>query len=276
MPPKNICLIGCGNMGEALICGMLDSRLMTAYRITGVDIDRKRLLRIKRTTGINVTNDVTDSVRKADIIIIAVKPRDVEGMLSEIKSSLTMGKLMISVAAGITTSRIENLVGKRNPVIRVMPNAPALIREGVSAVARGRYATKKAEDIAVKIMSSVGVVVRVREELMDAATGLSGSGPAYIFYVIESMLKSGRVLGLDEKTAAKLVLHTVSGAADMALKTGQEPSLLRKKVTSPGGTTEAAIKYLEKRKFQKTLIDAVRTAARRSKEIGNPASPEAS
>lgn len=264
---KRVVFIGCGNMGSALISGILESRLISKDKVLVTDIRPKRLEYIREKEGVSTTEDNREAVEKSDVIVLAVKPQVIGRVLSEIKDVVTGDKVIISIAAGITTGFIEKALGKEVSVVRVMPNTPALVKTGASGLSPGKYAGEQEEAIAEQMMRRVGIVVKVPEEMLDAVTALSGSGPAYIFYIIESLIEAGMEMGLSEDDVRKLVGQTVLGAVRMVMDTGESPQVLRARVTSPGGTTEAALKYLEEKGFQKILITAVKEAAIRSKEL---------
>ncbi|MFQ5866405.1 MAG: pyrroline-5-carboxylate reductase [bacterium] len=264
---KRVAFIGCGNMGSALISGVLRSGLISRDKVLATDIRPKRLEHISEREGVSTTKDNREAAEKSDVIVLAVKPQVIGKVLSEIKDVVTRDKVIISIAAGITTGFIEETLGREVPVVRVMPNTPALVKTGASGVSPGKYAGEGEEAIAEQMMRGVGIVVKVPEEMLDAVTALSGSGPAYIFYIIESLIEAGMEMGLSEEDARNLVGQTVLGAARMVMEIGESPQVLRAKVTSPGGTTEAALKYLEEEGFQKILIAAVKEAARRSKGL---------
>ena len=264
---KRVVFIGCGNMGSALISGILGSGLISKDKVLATDIRPKRLEYIREKEGVSTTEDNREAVEKSDIIVLAVKPQVIGRVLSEIKDVVTENKIIISIAAGITTGFIEKVLEKEVPVVRVMPNTPALVRTSASGLSSGKYAGEQEEIIAEQMMSRVGIVVKVPEQMLDAVTALSGSGPAYIFYVIESLIEAGTEMGLSEDDVRKLVEQTVLGAVRMVMDTGESPQVLRARVTSPGGTTETALKYLEEKGFQKILITAVKEAAIRSKEL---------
>jgi pyrroline-5-carboxylate reductase len=264
---KRVAFIGCGNMGSTLILGILESGLISKDKVLVTDIRPKRLEYIRKKEGISTTEDNREAVEKSDIIVLAVKPQVMGKVLSEIKDVVTEDKIIISIAAGITTGFIEKALGKEVSVVRVMPNTPILVKTGASGLSLGKYAGEQEEAIAEQMMSRVGIVVKVPEEMLDAVTALSGSGPAYIFYIIESLIEAGMEMGLSEDDVRKLVGQTILGAVRMVMDTGESPQVLRARVTSPGGTTEAALKYLEEKGFQKILITAVKEAAIRSKEL---------
>lgn len=259
-------LIGAGNMGKALVSGILSARLIDAQDLVVSDLNLSRLRQLKKQYKIQITPNNSEVLKKTSIIILAVKPQVIGGVLNEIGDKFTPAQTIISIAAGISTKHIEKFIPRKVAVVRVMPNTPALLKEGASAIAGGSYAKKKNIQSAQKIFQAVGKVFRVKEELMDAVTGLSGSGPAYIFFVMEALINGGVRLGLSRAVSEGLVQQTLLGAAKLALQ--DNPTTLRKKVTSPGGTTEAAIKYLQKQKFSQILSKAVEIAARRSKQLG--------
>lgn len=265
---KNIAFIGSGNMGEALIGGLLEAGRVERKNITATDASKKRRDFIAKLLKIKVAQDNARIVRQADIIVLAVKPQVIDIVLKEIKDSINPLQTIISIVAGITTKYIERLLDKKVAVIRVMPNTPALIRTGASAICRGRYARKGDEDTAQAIFTAVGKVVKVKEKLIDAVTGLSGSGPAYVFLFTEALIRSGIRQGLSRKHSEILAKQTVLGAAKMMVEQNEEPADLRRKVTSPGGTTEAALNFFKKKGFSDIIIDAVSVSAGRSKELG--------
>lgn len=258
--------IGIGNMGQAIINGLIESGLVAKSNILAYDSDTKKRA-IAKKYGIKTAKNNQDLVAKANIILLAVKPQVIDDVVKEIKDKVSESKTIISIAAGITTGHIERLLGKVR-VIRTMPNTPALIRQGITAISKGKFATKKDEKIAQDIFSSVGETIKIEESQMDAVTALSGSGPAYLFLTIEALIDGGMKVGLSRKNAEILTKETLLGAARMAVETGENASILRKKVTSPGGTTEAALKYLNKKNFSKILAEAIKVAAKRSKELG--------
>jgi pyrroline-5-carboxylate reductase len=264
---KKIGFIGAGNMGQAIINGLLAAKAVAKSNIIIYDPDREKIQVLKK-KGLRIAADNEDLIDRSDIIILAIKPQLIDEILEDIKESRLKACLLISIAAGITTGHIENLLARKVALIRVMPNTPALIREGVTAICRGRFASVGDEKMAEAIFSSVGKTVKVDESLMNAVTGVSGSGPAYIFLIIETLIESGRQVGLSREKAEILARQTVLGAAMMAMQSGDDEAILRKKVTSPGGTTEAALKYMDKKKFTRILIDAVKIAAARAKELG--------
>jgi len=266
---KKIGVIGGGKMGGVLVSGIISRELIPAGHVTASDVVKEQRENLKKTYGINVTDDNNKLVKSADIIILAVKPQSMSEVLEGISGSFNQNKLVISIAAGISTKFIEGYLKKGIRVVRVMPNTPALIGEGAAALARGTNATDKDLDIARHIFESVGITVSVKEDLMDAVTGLSGSGPAYGFLIIEALTDAGVNLGLNRDIALKLSAQTIMGAAKLCLMGNKHPAELKDMVTSPGGTTIAGLKVLEEGKIRATLMSAVEAAALRSRELGS-------
>ena len=278
---KKIGFIGAGNMGEAMINGLLESGLCEPTQIWASDVREARLSQLKDNYRINITVDNTEILDEADIVILAVKPQDMDELLKRLSSTfphtLKGVKLIISIAAGYPIKRIEGHlypaldVNSKGllPIVRVMPNTPALVLAGMAAMSGNEYA--KASDLsqARAILEAIGQVIELQEEDLDAVTALSGSGPAYNFYVIESLVEAGTGLGLRPSHALSLTLETIKGSVRLVEKTGEAAASLRKKVTSKGGTTEAALNMLERHKVKPHLIEAVRAAARRSQELSS-------
>jgi pyrroline-5-carboxylate reductase len=260
--------IGAGNMGEALIKGILSASLVPASAIHATDVRLERLKELDRLYGIQVSSDNADVVRHSDIVILAVKPQIMDAVLKEIAPAVTRKKLLISVAAGVSTAKIRALLHKDARLIRVMPNTPALVLEGVTAIAKADNLEPHDLDAAGEIFRAVGRVVILDEVLMDAVTGLSGSGPAYVAVVIESLADGGVRMGLDRITAMTLATQTVLGAAKLLLETGLHPGALKDMVSSPGGTSIAGIAALEEGGIRTTFIKAVERATERSRELG--------
>ena len=266
---ETVGFIGAGNMAEALIKGIIKSGLCEAKNILISDIQSDRLEKLCAEYKISSLEGNTELARKADILVLSIKPQNMQIVLEEIAGSLKKTTLVISIAAGVTTTRIENVLGDV-PIIRVMPNTPALIGQGAAAL----YATDKAKPNlkkALKIFSAIGKAFVVSDEnMIDAVTALSGSGPAYFFLLMEEMIKAGIELGLSEDLAKDLVLQTAKGAALLAEKNSrqnEDVDTLRKKVTSPGGTTEAALKVFENNNFGETVLMALQAAAQKSKQL---------
>jgi len=265
---KKIGFVGSGNMGEALIKGLTAANVVPAETIWASDVRADRLKEMSEKYGIQMASDNIGLVRQVDVVIMAVKPQIMAPVLREIAPALTRRKLMISLAAGVSTETIRTALGKENRLIRVMPNTPALVLEGVTAIAKAEGLEPGDLDVAGEIFSAVGRVVTLDEELMDAVTGLSGSGPAYVALVIESLADGGVKMGLDRATAMTLATQTVLGAARLVLENGLHPGALKDMVCSPGGTSIAGVHALEEGGIRHTFMKAVERATLRSRELG--------
>ncbi len=266
LPIRKIAFIGGGNMAEAIISGLLREDSGVEICVAEISPERRDLL-AGGFPQLRIVGNAAEAAKWGDILILAIKPQQAEAVLDLIEPVVTDDKLIISIMAGIPTLKIEaNLVtGCR--VIRAMPNTPALIGAGATAVCCGRKATSDDLDCALHIFAMVGVAVSVEEKLMDAVTGLSGSGPAYVFTFIEAMSDAGVKNGLPRDIASKLAAQAVLGAARMVVETGEHPALLKEKVTSSGGTTIAALHALEVGSFRGIVMNAVETACMKSKEL---------
>ncbi len=254
-------IIGGGNMGAAII-----SRTFSKYRISLCEKDKARCAFLKRKYRF-VTADLKTVVAGADVIILAIKPQDMDSMLAELKSILTSKSIVISIAAGLTTKFLEKCLGKTIRVIRTMPNMPAQIGQGITALCPGRQANAKDLQIAVKLFSHIGETVIVDEKLMDSVTAVSGSGPAYLFLFIECFLKAAEKTGLKPEAAQQLVNATLLGSVNLYLKSKEPAGVLRAKVTSKGGTTQAALDYFLDNNFEKMFVDAVGAAKARAGQL---------
>jgi len=255
-------------MGSALIGGIVSRNLIQAGSITVSDALAERLNDLGKTYGVGVTSDNRRLLKASDIVILSIKPQNMTEVLKEIADSFHQRKLVISIAAGIPTGIIEGCLKKKARVVRVMPNTPALIGEGATAIASGAHATDKDIEITRHIFEAVGIAVIVKEEQMDAVTGLSGSGPAYGFLIIEALADAGVNLGLSRDVALRLSAQTMLGAAKLCLEGKKHPAELKDMVASPGGTTIAGLKILEEGKLRATLMAAVEAAAQRSRNLG--------
>ena len=264
---KRIGFLGGGNMGEALIRGIVKTGLIPPEQMFVTDVRLERLEELGRTYGVHTLSDNKLLIMRTDVVILAVKPQILKEVLEEIAPA-TPGKLLISIAAGVSTGEIRRHVPPGTRLIRVMPNTPALVLEGATAIARAQGLAPGDLDIAQEIFSAVGRAVILDEVLMDAVTGLSGSGPAYIALVVEALADGGVRVGLDRKTAMTLAVQTVLGSARLLIETGMHPGQLKDMVTSPGGTSIAGIHTLEAGGLRRTLIDAVERATQRSRELG--------
>jgi pyrroline-5-carboxylate reductase len=263
-------LIGCGKMGGALLRGALKASLVKAKQVTVFDKIPAAIKALQADVpGLVVASNAEKAAAKSDVVLLAVKPQDMQGLLEGIGQGSTVKgqRLYISIAAGITLKQLEAWLGGSARVIRCMPNTPALILQGASAFARGKHATDADAKLAAKMLGAVGTAQEVPEKLLDAVTGLSGSGPAYVYTVVEALADGGVLMGLPRATALQLAAQTVAGAAGMVLSTGKHPAALRDEVTSPGGTTIAGLEQLEKQGLRNALVQAVRKATERSKEL---------
>jgi pyrroline-5-carboxylate reductase len=264
---KTIAFIGAGNMGEALIRGLLDTHTVPPSQIVAADTREERLTFLERSFGIRVTTDNAQAAGVAEVLVLAVKPQQMSAALTSLKPKSSA--LIISIAAGISTSRIERELSGRARVVRAMPNTPALIGAGAAALCRGAFATDADLVTAEAILGAVGITVRTEERFLDAVTALSGSGPAYVFYVTEAMVEAGIEAGLDPTVSRKLAIQTMYGAAKLMRDTGEEPGELRRKVTSPGGTTEAALRVMKNRQLKELFVEAIQAATERGRELAN-------
>jgi len=255
---KTIGFLGAGNMAEALIRGLLDHQTLTPQQVIATDIRADRLKFLAGAFGIRV-----GKLGEADILVLAVKPQQISAALSQV----TGNPLLISIAAGVTTSRMEKELGGAPHVVRAMPNTPALVGAGAAALCKGRFATDDDLATAEAILGAVGITVRVEEAWMDAVTALSGSGPAYVFYLVEAMIQAGKEAGVPEAIAQKLVCQTIFGAGKLLVEGSESAESLRRKVTSPGGTTEAALRVMENRGLAGTVMEAIHAAEKRGREL---------
>lgn len=265
---KILGIIGVGNMGSALLGGITENNTIQKDKISIYDIDESLLTSRSDEYGVEKTSSLKEIVNQCKNILLAVKPQVISDVLSEISPYIKKDQQLISIAAGIKISFIEEIIGKSIGIIRVMPNTPALVGEGASAFTCNSQVSEEMVNLVKSILESVGEVIEIDEKLLDAVTGLSGSGPAYIFIIIEALSDGGVKMGLSRDAALKLAAQTVLGAARMVLDTKKHPGELKDMVTSPGGTTIAALHDLEKGNLRATLIKAVETATKRSIELG--------
>jgi pyrroline-5-carboxylate reductase len=262
-----LAIIGGGNMGEALIAGLLASKEWNPADIVVADNRPEALARLEKAYKITVSKDNQAAIDKATIVLFAVKPQQIKTVLDELGPLLRVDQLVLSIAAGVTCASIENVLKPGVPVVRVMPNTPALVGAGVAGIAAGRSANDDHMGIAEAILNTVGTTVRVAEKDLDAVTALSGSGPAYVFYMAEAMRDAAIGLGLSATTADRLTRQTIFGAGKLLSISPESPQELRKRVTSPGGTTQAALEALEQGRLKTLFADAMQKAARRSSEL---------
>jgi pyrroline-5-carboxylate reductase len=258
--------LGAGKMASALVRGVLSSGTIKAPELVISDVHAATAEKLSKATGATIAGTNSALADKVDALLLCVKPSDALDALREVSAKL-QGKLVISIVAGLDTQALQSAADSDVRVIRVMPNTPALVGQGAAAYCMGSSANERDAELVEKIFRGVGLVVRVKESLLDAVTGLSGSGPAYVFTVIEALADGGVLMGLPRDLALKLAAQTVIGAATMVRDTGDHPALLRDQVTSPGGTTIAGLEELESGGLRSALISAVRAATERSRQL---------
>jgi pyrroline-5-carboxylate reductase len=265
---KRIAFVGSGNMAEALVKGLVASRTAEPGEIVCAEPRAERREELASRYGVGVTHDNGAAVSGADIVVLSVKPQAMDAVLDEIAGAIDPRKLVISIAAGVTIAGIAHKLGGGVRIIRTMPNTPALVGEGATALARGPHATEADLAQAFALFEAVGTAVVVEEGLLDAVTGLSGSGPAFVFLAIEALADGGVKMGLPRHVAISLAAQTAVGAGALVLETGEHPGRLKDRVTSPGGATIAGVHALEAGGFRAALLSAVEAATRRSRELG--------
>ena len=273
MLASQIGFIGAGRMATALASGFVNAKLVAARAVTASDpSEAARKQFAFDVPGAKIVAENSDVVSQSDVVFLAVKPQTMTAALAEIRDSLRPDALVVSIAAGIGLARLAAGLPANQRVIRVMPNTPCLIGRGASAYSLGPHATAEDGELVAQLLSAVGVAHQVPEEMLDAVTGLSGSGPAFAYTMIEVLSEGGVAMGLPATLAADLAARTVAGAAEMVLATGETPAVLRDRVTSPGGTTLAGLKALDEGGFHAAVIGAVTAATRRSIELGKSSS----
>jgi pyrroline-5-carboxylate reductase len=265
---KKVGFIGGGNMGEALIKGLLGSGRLKVQQILVSDVSQDRRHYLQGTYQLSTFVDNGEVAGKSDVIVLAVKPQQMADVLADISARIEHLPLVISIAAGVTIATLERGLGKPVPVTRVMPNTPALVLTGASAIAAGTHANSDHLAMTRMLFEAVGLVVEVDEAHMDAVTGLSGSGPAYVYLFIESLIDAGVSMGLSRPVARDLAVQTTLGAAKLAAGSDSHLAALKDQITSPGGTTIEGLAVLERQGMRGILMDAVAAATRRSKELG--------
>lgn len=262
----SVAVIGAGAMGEAIIRGLVDAG-WSPDEITAADTDRSKLEALGEELQIRTSDDAADAVAGREIVVVVVKPNHVAAVIGRLNGVVTKSQVIVSVAAGVPTSTYErHLPGI--PVVRAMPNTPALLGAGAAGIAAGTHASTEHMEAASAVLAAVGVVVEVEEHLLDAVTAVSGSGPAYVFLLAEAMQGAARDLGLDPDVAEKLVNQTIHGAGRMLTETGTDAATLRQRVTSPNGTTAAALEVFDELGFGAIVAQAVQAARLRSQELG--------
>jgi pyrroline-5-carboxylate reductase len=266
---KRISFVGAGSMAEAMIAGFLQQGQVQREHITITNrANDERLDYFRSEYGINTTRDARELIEQADVIVLAMKPKDLTEGLAGLKEYVHERQLIISLLAGVSMKSIASLLHKKVPVIRAMPNTSAAIGRSATAIARGDHADDHHLAFAAQLFETVGIVSVVEEHLLHAVTGLSGSGPAYVYYLVETMEKAAEQIGIEGAVAKDLILQTLIGAAEMLKHSPKHPGVLRKEVMSPGGTTEAGIQKLEAYRFQEGMIECIKRAAERSEELG--------
>jgi len=262
---ETVAILGAGVMGETLLSGLLRAgRSPQDVVITERRTDRAEQL--AATYGVKVLQNA-EAAEAADTVVLVVKPQDIAGLLGEIRGAVSPGKLVVSIAAGITTAFVEQRLPEGVAVVRVMPNTPALVDQGMAAISPGSHCSAGHLARAESLLSATGRVMQVPEYHQDAVTAISGSGPAYIFYVVEAMIEAGVLLGLPRATSTELVVQTLYGAATMLKETGTHPTVLREQVSSPAGTTMAALRQLDDHKVRAAFLTAMEAARDRSREL---------
>ena len=264
----SIGFLGAGKMATALARGLLNAKLVKANQLFAADPFAAAQKQFAAETGAKILESNLAAAGRANVLLLATKPDQVAAELAEISGAFTQNHLLISIAAGVTIAKLESHLPAGARVIRVMPNTPALVGAGASGFALGKNATAADGELAKKLLSAVGLALPVKESLLDAVTGLSGSGPAYVYQFIEALSDGGVASGLPRDIATQLAAQTVLGGAKMVLVTGQHPGALKDQVTSPGGTTIEGLHELEKGKLRATVISAVRAATEKSKKLG--------
>ncbi len=268
MKTKTLGFVGGGNMAEALVKGLLHAKVVPPEGILVSDVKTERLAHFVELHGVRTTQDNHELVRTSDVIVLSVKPQVIDKVLALIGGDVKSTQLVISVAAGVPVSAIEARLPEGTHVVRSMPNTPATVQAGATAIAPGTHATDEDLEVARSLFAAVGRVVTLDESLLDAVTGLSGSGPAYVMLMIEALADGGVKVGLHRDTALLLAAQTVYGSAKLLLETGEHPGRLKDMVTSPGGTAIAGLHTLESGGLRRTLIDAVEVATNRSAQLG--------
>ena len=260
-----LAILGAGVMGETVLSGLLRAG-WHADQIVATDRRPERRRELTARYGIQMLEN-TEAVAEAETVILVVKPQDMRDLLAEIAESLKPGALVVSLAAGVDTDFIESRLPEGVAVVRVMPNTPAQVDEGMAAISPGSHSTQDHLDRVTEILSATGRVITVPEQYQDAVTAISGTGPAYLFFVVEAMIEAGVHLGLPRDTATELVVQTMLGSAKLLRETGEHPTVLRERVTSPGGTTAAAVRQLEDHKVRAAFLVAMEAARDRSREL---------
>ncbi|HEX6922260.1 MAG TPA: pyrroline-5-carboxylate reductase ProI [Bacillales bacterium] len=268
---EKVAFVGAGSMAESILSGILAKKFMQPEQIYVTNREnRERLDRVHNLYQVRVSRDKKEVIHDADMIILSMKPKDITDALQSIKPYVGANQLVVSVLAGVSTDYISNQLESEAPVVRAMPNTSAMIGFSATAIAGGEFASENHIESVKTLFQTIGTTTVVEENDLHAITGLSGSGPAYIYYFVEAMEDAAAEAGLKEDVAKELIVQTLVGAAEMLKKSEDHPSVLRKKITSPGGTTQAGLETLEKYKYQEALMECIKKAAARSIELGSP------
>lgn len=260
-------VIGCGNMGKAIVKGLIDAGWTSKDKVIVTRPREDKVQELAAELGVTGTTDNAAAIKDADVILLGVKPQMIKPALNDLRGKILSKQLVISIAAGISTRFIEYYTGDA-PVVRSMPNLPVTVGMGATAICSGNHAKQEHLDQARSIFEAVGAVEQVQENLMDAVTGLSGSGPMYVFYLIEAMSDAGVKMGLSRNASTRLAMQTLRGSARLAQASNMHPAELKDMVSSPGGTSITALHVLQKNAFAAHLMDAIEAATHRSKELG--------
>jgi pyrroline-5-carboxylate reductase len=263
--------LGCGTMGSAILEGIVSKNFIEPEEVAIFDLDLEKTKELTKKLGVNVAPDLESLVRSAETVFLCLKPQDMKSMLHDIKDFLSPKHLLVTIAAGLNIDFFERNLDNINrlKIIRIMPNTPCIVGECMSVICKNKNVSGEEEKKIIALMESLGKVVALEEKLFSAVTGLSGSGPAYIFLIIEALADGGVEMGLSRDTALILSAQTVLGSAKMYLQTGEHPAILKNKVTSPGGTTSSGLLALEKGAVRAALIDAVIKSAQKADLLGN-------
>ncbi|USK69072.1 pyrroline-5-carboxylate reductase [Peribacillus asahii] len=272
---KKITFIGAGSMAEAIISGLVAQQVVDPKNINVTNKSNEaRLASLNEKYGVTGTRNIQEAMKESDVVLLAVKPKDMLATMQSIQPYITTEMMLVSVAAGVHTVSLEGIAAKEVAVIRAMPNTSATVGQSATAISTNAYTTAEQRQTAITLFETIGSVVVVEEEQLDAVTGLSGSGPAYLYYLVEAMEKSAQDLGLDAGTAKQLIIQTMLGAAEMLKHSTKSPATLRKEVTSPGGTTEAGLKVLQNYEVDQAFIACIEEATAQSKRMGKQISDQ--
>lgn len=265
---KKIGFIGCGKMASAIIRGILSSKFMKPSDIMASEVMEEIASIQRKTLGIDVITNNTEVAKKSDVIFLATKPQYIKQVLEEISSEINSKKLIVSIAAGVSTNTIEEVLRENIPVIRVMPNAPAVILEGMSGISTGRYATEEHTEFVQQLLSNIGKCIVVSEDKIDVLTAISGSGPAFFYQMINEMAKAGDKLGLDYKNSLLLAAQTAIGSAKIMLESDLSAEELIKNIATKGGCTQVGVSYLEEQDFSTLIFETIKKTSEKAKVLG--------